>query len=49
MGEYAEGRSQNGPFCQVVPIAGLEVIVSMVELNNHIVRLPWAYSGTMNN
>lgn len=37
------------PFCQVVPIAGLEVIVSVVELNNHIVRLPWAYSGTMNN
>lgn len=37
------------PFCQVVPIAGLEVIVIVVELKNHIVRLPWAYSGTMNN
>ena len=46
MGEYAEGCSQN---CQVVPIAGLEVIVSVVELNNHIVRLSLAYSGTMNN
>lgn len=46
MGEYAEGCSQN---CQVVPIAGFEVIVSVVELNNHIVCLPWAFSGTMNN
>lgn len=46
MGEYSERRSQNmEPFCQVVPIAGLEVIVSVVELNNCIVRLPWAYSG----
>ena len=41
MGEYAESRSQNGAL-----LSGGSCVV---ELNNHIVRLPWAYSGIMNN